>query len=501
MRYGFVLDQNQCIGCHACTVACKEENHVPVGVFRTWVKYIEKGQFPHTSRHFGIMRCNHCDAAPCIEICPTRALYRRADGIVDFDGDRCIGCKSCMQACPYDALYIDPDTHTAAKCNFCAHRIEANLQPACVIVCPTQAIIAGDLDDPASKVSRMIATEKVSVRKPQKGTQPKLFYVGVEGDVLQPTRLSRQPTYAWAERNHAGEKQREFNPTDTREVYDVAHPAAWGWKIAAYLWTKSMAAGVLLVAAILLALGSAEKVLKVVSPILALGALVLTVLLLVLDLKRPDRFLYLFTKSNFRSWLVLGGYILMAYGLASCLWLLQGLLTSRISGVLAGCTGVLAVASACYSAFLFAQAKGRDLWQSATFIWHLLAQALISGSACLCVAGAISHAQPEFVRKSALILLISLAASFILVLLEIALPHAGEDARLAIRSLVKGRYARRFWIPTIALGQVLPMVMSALFLSSFLSSAFAWMASLAALAGLFLFEDLWVKAGQSVPLS
>src|SRR5215467_10158582 len=76
MRYGFVIDQDRCIGCHACTVACKEEHQVPVGVFRTWVKYIEKGEFPHTRRHFGVMRCNHCDSAPCITICPTKALFR-----------------------------------------------------------------------------------------------------------------------------------------------------------------------------------------------------------------------------------------------------------------------------------------------------------------------------------------------------------------------------------------------------------------------------------------
>src|SRR5580698_8361557 len=184
MRYGFVIDQDRCIGCHACTVACKEEHQVPVGVFRTWVKHIEKGEFPHTSRHFGVMRCNHCDESPCTTICPTSALYRRADGIVDFDNRRCIGCKACMQACPYDALYIDPNTNTAAKCNFCAHRVEKSIEPACVIVCPTQAILAGDLDDSGSNVARVVATRKVSVRKPQKGTQPKLFYVGIKATCL-----------------------------------------------------------------------------------------------------------------------------------------------------------------------------------------------------------------------------------------------------------------------------------------------------------------------------
>ena len=144
MKYGFVIDHRKCIGCHACTVACKSENEVPLGTFRTWVKYIEKGEYPDTKRFFSVLRCNHCDDAPCITICPVTALFRLDNGIVDFNGDRCIGCKSCMQACPYDALYINPNTNTAEKCNFCAHRIEAQLEPACVIVCPVQAIISGD---------------------------------------------------------------------------------------------------------------------------------------------------------------------------------------------------------------------------------------------------------------------------------------------------------------------------------------------------------------------
>ena len=272
MRYGFVIDQDRCIGCHACTVACKEEHSVPIGVFRTWVKYIEKGAFPDTSRHFGVLRCNHCDNAPCIEICPTTALFRRDNGIVDFDSDRCIGCKSCMQACPYDALYIDPDTHTAAKCNFCAHRVELNLEPSCVIVCPTQAIIAGDLDDGASRIGKIVATQKTISRKPQKGTEPKLFYIGIEGDLLTPTKLLQQPSHFWAEKQpgeNGYDEAHQYNAlasngavskaSQAREVYDVAHPAPWGWRIAAYLWTKSIATGLLLVAAFLIGFGYDPK--------------------------------------------------------------------------------------------------------------------------------------------------------------------------------------------------------------------------------------------------
>ena len=110
-RLGFAIDDRACIGCHACTVACKSEHVVPLGVNRTWVKYIERGTFPDTERAFTVQRCNHCENAPCVTICPVTSLYQRDDGIVDFDSDRCIGCKACMQACPYDALYLDPQTN------------------------------------------------------------------------------------------------------------------------------------------------------------------------------------------------------------------------------------------------------------------------------------------------------------------------------------------------------------------------------------------------------
>ena len=176
MRYGFAIDQRTCIGCHACTVACKTEHEVPVGQFRTWVKYVDTGTFPDTTRSFGVMRCNHCTDAPCVQICPTQALFKREDGIVDFDNSRCIGCKSCMQACPYDAIYIDADTHTAAKCNMCAHRVDEDLEPACVVVCPTHSIWVGDLDDPESGIARLVSTQETTVRAPEQNTGPNVFY-------------------------------------------------------------------------------------------------------------------------------------------------------------------------------------------------------------------------------------------------------------------------------------------------------------------------------------
>src|SRR5499426_515742 len=297
MRYGFVIDQRTCIGCHACTVACKEENQVPLGVNRTWVKYIEKGTFPDTRRYFSVMRCNHCDNAPCVTICPTVALYRRPDGIVDFDRDRCIGCKSCMQACPYDALYIDPETRTAAKCHYCAHRIEVGLEPACVIVCPVQAIVPGDLDDPGSRIARLVASQQASVRKPEQGTQPKLFYLGADEAALTPTMQERGKSYLFSESG------------------GIPVPG------------RANVAGALLVAALATmgGLSAAGPLASVMAPGLSLLFLAVTTALLVLDLKRPERFLYLLFKPNWRSRLVWGGYILMAHGLLAVLWLLAGL--------------------------------------------------------------------------------------------------------------------------------------------------------------------------------
>jgi formate-dependent nitrite reductase membrane component NrfD len=383
--------------------------------------------------------------------------------------------------------------------------VEKNLEPACVIVCPTQAILAGDLDNPGSNVSRVVATQKVSVRKPQKGTQPKLFYVGIEGDLLEPTRLSRQDTYLWSDRKAAAaadSTEHNLAGALAREVYDVPHPTPWGWKIAAYLWTKSISAGVLLVATILLTFANqtAGDIFNIVCPAVALLALAVTSALLVFDLKRPDRFFYLITKPNFRSWLVIGTYFLLGYGLLGTVWLLFGILGMPAPAVLRWFASAFAAASACYSAFLFAQAKGRDLWQSPLFLWHLLVQALVAGSATILIAGILMNAAAEIFRPVIVILLLSLVLSLAMILGEVALPHVSEDVRIATRGLVRGKLATKFWGLSIATGLVAPIVLSTIAMS-FPSTAVESSAAALALAGLWWFEELWVQAGQSVPLS
>ena len=506
MRYGFLIDQHRCIGCHACTVACKEEHNVAIGVNRTWVKYIEKGQYPNTRRHFAVLRCNHCDNAPCIAICPTVALYRRADGIVDFDNERCIGCKSCMQACPYDALYIDPDRNTAAKCNFDASRVERGYKPACEVVCPTQAILSGDLDDPESDISRRIAFEKVSVRKPEKGTRPKLFYAGVEGDLLQPTMMEPQASYFWADKDPGedlyalrdGYRERGM-PGNSREVYDVPHATPWGGKIASYLWTKSIAAGVLLVAAVLLNMGFDHEVmtLHIAGPALALIFLALTLFLLIVDLRRPERFFYILTKPNFRSWLVLGGYILFVYGILAIVWLIYGLTKDSIGPWLFWPTALMALASAGYSAFLFGQAKGRDLWQSPLLFWHLLIQAFAAGSATLLLTSLLTNVSADMFLLLGQFLAVSLLVIFAITMSDLMLGHGSEELLRAAALLTRGTLRKQFWIFVVCLGILLPLGLLLLPLHPF----FHFGAAIFALIGLWYYENLWIKAGQSVALS
>ena len=149
---------------------------MPVGNFRTWVKYTERGSFPDVRRSFGVLRCNQCSQAPCVAICPVNALEKRDDGIVDLDPQRCIGCKSCMQACPYDALYINENEGVAEKCHFCAHRTERGLAPACAVVCPTEAIIPGDFHNPDSVVSGLKSSGELTARKLEAGTGPNVWY-------------------------------------------------------------------------------------------------------------------------------------------------------------------------------------------------------------------------------------------------------------------------------------------------------------------------------------
>ena len=434
VNFGFAIDNRKCIGCHACTVACKSEHDVPVGVNRTHVKYIETGTYPDSTREFSVHRCNHCEDSPCTTICPTTALFTRSDGIVDFDDDRCIGCKSCMQACPYDALYINPNTGTAAKCNYCAHRIENSYEPACVIVCPVEAIVSGDLDDPNSNLSQLIAENETKVRKPEAGTVPNVFYLDTSDEMLDPLATSKPAQGMWNEQaagvghyaKYAQErmgaadehsmivqlaldlKAKEANPRDQAIIRDVAAKLAdtspeakraydapskgvlWGWEVSAYIWTKGIAAGTYMVAMMLWLSGSLDMT-DLWLPVtgIGLGFLAITGVLLIMDLDRPERFLYVMLRPNWNSWLVKGAYILSAYGgvlfLSAVLAFLKPTDYELYLEYIAYAGIPLAALTGVYTAWLLQQAKGRSWSKDNLLPAKFLVETAAIGAATLAV--------------------------------------------------------------------------------------------------------------------
>ncbi len=391
MQYGFVIDQRRCIGCHACTVACKSENDVPVGDFRTWVKYTDVGSFPTVKRHFAVLRCNQCTKAPCVTICPVTALHKREDGIVDLDRDVCIGCKACMQACPYDALYLNEDTGGAEKCHFCAHRTEQGLAPACAVVCPEEAIIPGDFHDPNSKVSQLVRdVPGATRRRVEQGTEPNVWYLGAQENALEPGTAQEPNTYLWSDRrlppqDFAPEDAERFYRSDARVVLDVDHKVHWGPKVSAYLVTKGVAAGAAMWAPFAWAFSEDAAVAGWAPELFALLFTTLTTLLLVADLKRPAKFLSLMLRPNTKSWLVKGAWVLIAFsGLSTAALAARWLGFDALADGLRWTNLAPAAMAAAYTAFLFAQCEGRDLWQrTSVLLPHLLVQALMAGGACL----------------------------------------------------------------------------------------------------------------------
>ena len=538
-NYGFIIDNRKCIGCHACSTACKSENEVPLGVYRTWVKYVETGAFPHSRRHFQVTRCNHCANPPCVRICPTEAMYQRTDGIVEFDPNVCIGCKACMQACPYDAIYIDPESNTAAKCHYCAHRTDIGLEPACVVVCPEHAIIAGDMNNPNSEISQILARNEVTVRKPEQGTAPKLFYIDGNDAVMHPTATERTPeTFMWAdvvplhgEEHSAYSVVRSENSPATHHApratqglpqngpihfgatmaehmvqvgYNAQHKIPWHWPVPAYLVTKGIGAGLfmLLSLGIGLNLFPADGLTNVIAGFTALFFIGLTTGFLVYDLERPERFLYILLRPQWKSWLTRGAVLLIGFTVVGGLWWLYelgawlyGYDVPWLQSLFLWVGLPLAVGTAVYTAFLFAQAEGRDLWQSPLLPFHLVVQAFMAGSGMLLILD-LFVAIPAAISETAVIVLATslIIDLFVTLIGEFSIPHASEVAARAAHEISNGRYKELFWLGSIGLGHIVPLVI--LLLGG--TAVFAAIAGLTAIIGLYCYEYAFVMAPQEI---
>lgn len=524
VKWAKVIDQTRCIGCHACTTACKSENLVPLSVTRTYVKHVDVGVFPQARRAHQVTRCNQCAHAPCVTACPTTAMFKRADGIVDFDKSICIGCKACIAACPYDAIFINPEDHSAEKCNFCAHRIDIGLEPACVVVCPTQAILIGDMNDTASYVSQIINREPVAVRRPEKETLPKLFYKGAHQATLDPL-AARRPDgglFMWSEQQLGSSQVVSGNPNYNNSSaaallsYDVAHSIPWDWRVSLYTWTKGIASGVYLVAALLVLFGFVAEQSWIwlwAAPVISGAFLAITGSLLIWDLEHPERFYLIFTRPQWGSWLVKGSFIIAGYTLVLALHFIGSLLGTKSLQSWLMIPGIpLSILTAVYTAYLFAQAKARDMWQNPLLPPHLIIQALLLGSAILMPAiawfegamqsddltGLLDFVRPE-IHYLRWILVICSLLHLLMVWGEVSLTHATAHARLAVWEMVWGRYKSDFWfgIALSILGGLLPCMALLGYLSASLGVAGAPLA----LVGLMFFENAYVQAGQSVPLA
>ena len=539
MKYGFVLDNRKCIGCHACTVACKSEHDVPVGVNRTYVKQVEKGEYPNTTRLFSVTRCNHCTDAPCVEICPVECLHIRPDGIVDFNDDRCIGCKSCMQACPYDALFINPDTNTASKCNYCAHRIDIGLEPACVNVCPEHAIISGDMENPDTEISMLLATQNTMVRKPEKGTSPNVFYINSDEVMLTPSATAKTEETMWSAQSngvghyakyaeslskksyeemadtlannpdtvktYAGDNQNPeksqmaaiLGKSTVKRVYDTPDKGVlWGWEVSGYVFTKAISAGAVLVLALaaLMNVGFTTET-TWLGIGLGLGFLTLTGALLVKDLDQPMRFAYVLLRPQWNSWLVRGGYAITVFGGLLTVWG-AGLFFEIpvLADIAMWVSALSAILVAVYTAFLFAQAKGRDFWQSPTLSLHMFVHSLMAGAGALAIGNMLMAADGNWSGFLENILVGTLLFNVILLVVELGTTHPTADAKATVNMIMKGRYKNRFWYGVVLFGNLLPIGMVVF-------GAPVAATGLVALIGILLQERIWVEAPQRIALS
>jgi formate-dependent nitrite reductase membrane component NrfD len=342
----------------------------------------------------------------------------------------------------------------------------------------------------------------VQVRRPEKGTRPKLFYKGAHQATLDPL-AARRPEgglYMWSEQPHGEQQVGSGEPlawgganSSAAAVlaYDVSHMAPWDWRVGLYTWTKSIAAGAYFVP-LLLVLGglvpSNGALWAWVAPVLAVLFLGLTGLILIWDLEHPFRFYLIFVRPQWRSWLVRGAVVITAYGAVLAvhfLFSLVGWQSARLWLALLGLP--LSVMAAVYTGYLFAQAKARDLWQSPLLPPHLTVQAAVAGSAAILPFAA--WLEPGAVVPLLWLLAAASLIHLLFVLGEATLAHPTAHAHVAAREMVRGRFARFFWggVALVAVAIAAP--------------ALGPVVAVAALAGLLLHEHAYVQAGQVVPLA
>ena len=490
-RWGSVIDLGACTGCHACTVACETEHGTPLGVSRTRVRVVEVGVWPQVRRDYQINRCHQCETAPCATICPTGALVRRPDGIVDVERSACVGCKACVAACPFDALAMNPATGGVEKCNLCAHRLDVGLAPACVSACPTGAISVGDLRDPRDPVARLAASGTQG--RPRLGLRTRLWTIGGSPAAIDPLG-ARRPEGGLFQAAEQGENPLAPRPpglvAGAVVVQDALTRGGWDYRLSLMVWAREIAAGAWLAPALLVGLGilPGDDVLwRLIAPVIAGIYLLSAVLLSYFDLEQRSRSRLILTRPNWRSWIARTAWLQIGFGAALLLHLGASLLHLHILGALALLTLPLAIGVAVGSALAFRQCPGRSLWQSPLGPPRMLVSAVTAGAAMLLPFAEVLA--PGTLAAMAWTLAVGCLLQIALIGAETWKPPPGPVGAQGFHEMTYGAWRGFFWAGAAltAIGLLAPIVG-------------AWCTPLA-LAGLLMHEHARAQSAWSVAQS
>ena len=344
------------------------------------------------------------------------------------------------------------------------------------------------------------------VRKPEKGTGPKIFYLGADEATMRPEIATRPFMFKEGQvhlRPLGAKDPDPERPGDARVDYDVPHRQAWGFDLVLYLLFKGISTGSMFLSALLWLLGDRSALVGVAGPIVSVIFAVATSIVLVIDLERPERFYYILTRPNWSSWLARGAFLLMGHSTIAGLWvLLYWLGWTNLLLWLAPLAMAAAFGATIYTGFLFAQGLARDLWQGPHNTIDLMAQAVAEGSAAMLLVSAIVGAPAGTTRVLALTMAFAALAHLGILLLENVLtPSATLGHELAVRAIRRGAYSRLFWIGAVGVGCLAPLALVSIASASAFYLTLTIPAAAFALAGGFAWEYIWVDAGQSVPNS
>jgi phenylacetyl-CoA:acceptor oxidoreductase subunit 1 len=453
-RWAMVADIDRCVGCQTCTAACRHANATSPAVEWRKVLDIEAGAFPNVSRTFVPVGCQHCAEAPCTDVCPSRATWRRDDGIVVMDYDLCIGCAYCEVACPYQARFkIDAQNFAygggamrnemqredprrlgvAQKCTFCSDRIDFGLgngltpgvdpvaTPACVNACIADALHFGDADDPDSNVSRLLREQKHFRMHEALGTEPGFYYVHGPADLPAEPAVAPEPSAAGQIRSRGVEP---------------AHQTHWDWKAAANFMCGGAGAGLFAVAAAATLFGAdARPALLAGAALVALG-----LFFVLMKIGRPLRAANVLRQPR-RSWMAREAWVALAFFplAALALWSPQG--------PIAAVAGIVALAFLVCQAMILFGAKGIPAWREQMIVPLIVATGLAEGGGLLlAVFAVIPVLQPVAEAVAIVVMLLAVARGLIWRLYVRSLETRGAPSRTL--DVIDGM---RIWIHSLGL--------------------------------------------------